>query len=235
LRIKRIIQLTGILLLLACGFCGCIRNQNAGKVSEGVIEYHVGYLQPDTPSGMSTSFLPRKMTMKFRKNIAVNSITGFLGMFELVNYADARKMTNTTYLKAGENKFSYTSNVSDPLCCFDPYDKMTIEMIADSFKTIAGYRCMKAIAHFPGTGNEDFDIYYTQDIAIHKPNMNNPFKDIDGVLMEFNLRISHIDMHITAMDVQARPVNSEEIAFARNGFKEISKKSMDTILLSLLK
>jgi GLPGLI family protein len=235
LKIKQVIPITFILVLALYGQFGCLRKQDAIRVSEGVIEYRVEYLQSDTPSGLSTSFMPRKMIMKFRKNLALNSITGFMGMFELLNYADARKMTNTTFLRAGENKFSYTSKSTDPLCCFDPYNNMVIEFVADSFKMIAGYRCMKAIARFPDSKYNEFNIYYTRDIHLQRPNMNNPFESIDGVLMEFNLRISNLDMHLTAMDVQAREVAANELKISSKGYKEISRKSMDTILYSLLK
>ena len=114
-----------ILIISAAFVTNCSEQSHSGQLSEGIIDYKVEYLI-DSAKALATQMLPKTMTLKFRYNLSVNRISGFFGFFEIANYADAKKGTNSTCLKILDNKYSYSSKKEDPLCCFDPFDDMII-------------------------------------------------------------------------------------------------------------
>jgi GLPGLI family protein len=210
----------------------CSEQGHKSQLSEGTLEYKVEY-ESDSSAALTMQMFPKSMTLKFKNYLSVNRITGFLGLFELANYANARKGTNSTCLKIMDNKYSYSSSESEPLCCYDPFDGMNIVFHEGETKEIAGYTCQHAIAHFENKNHKDFDVYFTNEINVKSPNSNNPFHDIRGVLMQFSLKMKSLNMVITANSVKAGSFKSSEFEKPK-GFKAISKNKMEEYLYTLL-
>ena len=230
---KQLIQFLRLIPLLFVLFVmSCSEGSHTGQLSEGIIEYKVEYVS-DSAIALATQMLPKTMTLKFKRHLSVNRIAGFFGFFEIANYADARKGTNSTCLKILDNKYSYSSKENDPLCCFDPFDGMSIVFHDGETKQIAGYKCLRATAHFENNNHKDFDIYYTQDIDVKSPNTNNPFHDIHGVLMQFSLKMRNLNMVITADAVKSGDFKSSEFDLPK-GYKPISKQKMEEYLFTML-
>jgi hypothetical protein len=227
-----ILYLRPILPLCAVFIMSCSEQSHTGQLSEGIIEYKVEYVS-DSATALATQMLPKSMTLKFKHNLSVNRISGFFGFFEIANYADAKKGTNSTCLKILDNKYSYSSKEEEPLCCFDPFDGMIIVFHEGESRQIAGYKCLRATAHFEKNTHKDFDIYYTQDINVKSPNTNNPFHDIHGVLMHFSLKMRNLNMVITADAVKQGNFKSAEFEMPK-GYKSISKQKMEEYLYTML-
>jgi GLPGLI family protein len=227
-----ILYLRPVLLLFAVFTMSCSEQSHSGHLSEGIIEYKVEYIS-DSAKALVTQMLPKTMTLKFKNNLSVNRIAGFFGFFEIANYANARKGTNSTCLKIIDNKYSYSSKEDEPLCCFDPFDGMTIVFHEGESRQIAGYNCNRATAHFEKNNHKDFDIYYTNEINVKSPNSNNPFRDIHGVLMQFSLKMRNLNMEITADAVKPGTFKSSEFEMPK-GYKAISKQKMEEYLFTML-
>ncbi len=210
----------------------CSEQGHKGQLSEGLVEYKVEY-ESDSATALRTQMFPKTMTLKFKNHLSVNRISGFFGFFEIANYGNARKGTNSTCLKIMDNKYSYTSTADQPLCCYDPFDGMTVLFRDTVSKEIAGYRCLLAIAHFEKNNHKDFDIYYTKDINLKSPNSNNPFHDIPGVLMQFSLKMKTLNMVITAESVKSGSFKSSEFEMPK-GYKAINKEKMEAYLFTML-
>lgn len=227
----RAIYLLAVCAALSMFYGGCRLHSGKPAITEGIIQYRIDY-KADS-SGVPTQLLPRNMTLTFKDNLSMNRITGFMGLFEFTNYTDARKKVNTTCLKFFDNRYSYTSQENEPLCCFDPFRDMEVQKVNGETKTIAGYPCMKAVARFAGHPEQNFDIYYTEDIKVKSPNLNNPFHDIEGVLMDFTVKINKIKMHITATAV--KPMDIPRKTFEPKGtYMPISKQKLEEYLFQLM-
>ncbi len=210
---------------------GCKLHSGKPAITEGIIQYKIEY-KADS-SDIPTQLLPKIMTLTFKNYLSMNRITGFMGLFEFTNYTDANKKVNTTCLKFFDNKYSYTSQENEPLCCFDPFRDMNVQKIEGETKVIAGYPCLKAIARFAGHPEQDFDIYYTEDIRVKSPNLNNPFHDIEGVLMDFTVKMNKVRMHITATAV--KPMDISRKTFKLSGaYMPISKQKLEEYLYQLM-
>jgi GLPGLI family protein len=111
-------------------------------------------------------------------------------------------------------------------------DGMDIEFTRQT-KEILGLDCKKAIARFPDGSIESFDIWYTEEIHLDKPNGNSPFQKIPGVLLEFNTIMGNAHMHMVAKNWDVKRIPAKIFDLPKN-YTEVSKLEMETILNALL-
>jgi hypothetical protein len=220
-----------ICLILAVVAVSCGKMHPPGQRAQGVITYKVTYLRNDLKN-ISTSLLPKAMIQKYRNHMSLNSIEGFFGTFTLSNISNNKKRTNTTQLKVMGKGYSYTGESGDYGCCFDPFNGMIISF-AEGKKTIAGCECSLALATFPGVNQDTFLIWYTQDLGIEKPNINNPFSQIDGVLLEFNLHLKSLKLRLEADKIEHPNIPWSDFDTPPE-YKPCSRQKMEEILNALL-
>jgi hypothetical protein len=234
-RTKVIIDLVGVkirnLLFLAILLTSCGKFNPQGQKSQGIITYKVTYLQSDLKN-ISPSLLPKIMTQKYRQHMSVNSIEGFIGAFTLSNISDAKKRTNTTVLRVMGKGYTYSGPSGDYGCCFDPFTGMVITY-QEGRKKIAGCDCEKAIATFPNIKPDTFEIWYTKDLGVEVPNINNPFSEIDGVLLEFNMHLKKLSLRLEAEKIEHVSVPWSDFKVPE-GYRACTKQRMEDILNALL-
>jgi GLPGLI family protein len=172
------------------------------------------------------------MTMEFRDNMVKNSIQGGMGFFNLVNLSDLNNYRFITYLKFIDKRYIFEGERNAPPCCFGLMDGMNIEFTKHK-KEIIGFECKKAIASFPGSGIESFDIWYTEELQLEKPNGKTPYQKIPGVLLEFNTIMGNANMHMVANRFDAARIPARIFDLPKN-YKRVSKEEMETILNALL-
>lgn len=222
----RILQLVSIFVILLTS-CDSF---DFSDQPQGEINYEVIYLS--NKSGMPTNLLPKKVSLKFRANKSITSITGFMGMFSLCNISDFRKHTNTMMLKVMDSKYFYPGEKYAAPFFFDGLSDMNITPTNDT-KLLAGFICKKAIVTFTKASQAPFEVFYTDQIKIKNANKASPFKSIDGVLMQFNIRISNIEMKLIANRYKSEPV-SEDIFVIPKDYKRVSREKLSGILEKLL-
>ena len=216
-----IISVTFLLFLTNCS--------NIGKNEEGLIEYDIVYLSNQT--SVPTYLLPKTLKLKFKGYRNITSIEGFMGQFSITNIADNKDKTNTTLLKIIENKFVSTEKNIYP-CFFDGLQGLKIKITSDK-KVLAGLECQKAIGYLPSATISKFDIYFTKNIKISNPNKINPYKDIDGVLMQFNIRLQNIEMQLVARKHTKTSIPESDFSVPEH-FKKIGNKKLTELVGQLL-
>lgn len=171
--------------------------------------------------------------MEFRNDATITEIDGIFGYFNISNVTNARKSMNLTYLKVMNRKFYFEGGKDDIAPGFQKMTDLKIEYIEGGEKEICGYNCKKALISMPGFGNEPIPVYYTNEIDIRNPNTATPYKDMDGVLLEFYLTLSNLKMKLVAENVYIKPVTDKK--FERQpDYLRISKPTMERILDSLM-
>ncbi|MFP4060409.1 MAG: hypothetical protein ACLFUC_08005 [Bacteroidales bacterium] len=224
---RSILVIAGIIwIILSCG-----KKEGIKDSKEGVIEYKITYIQSNLES-FPPNLLPKTMIMKYKNHMSSNTIEGFMGFFQICNISDTKKKTNTTLLKVLDNKYLYEGKRSEPGCCFHNYENMSI-IPTEERKIIAGINCKKALAVFPGNESENFEIYYCDSFNVENPNIINPFQEIDGVLMQFNLNISSIKMNLMAEKVTFGDVPQKEFSIPK-GYTPINREKMEEVVFMLL-
>jgi hypothetical protein len=103
----------------------------------------------------------------------------------------------------------------------------------DSLKrNIIGFDCNHAIVTVPHK-NVSFDVFFASGFGIDNPNEGTPFEEIPGVLLEFQLEMNGIPMHIEANQLQEVKISKKTFQIPE-GYKQVDKKVVDDLIGSLL-
>ncbi len=225
LNISRILSLLVLIIFIN----SCSSPFEKDGIKEGVIEYEITYLENEM-TNFAVSFLPRTMYMKFRNNMSISTIEGFMGVFFVKNITDLRKMQNTTLLKALNNEFFYLGERKEQPCCIGEFGELEFKITEDTLR-ICDFLCKKAIAKLPD--GSSFEVYFTEEIGLKNPNALTPFEPIDGVLMKFQMKLNSVRMDINAKKFYEKKVPVEEFEIPP-GFKRISKEKMEEVVNELM-
>ena len=227
LRIKHLCYAFLLTLLLI----GCKKHEPAGIYDKGRIEYKITYLENNS-NQISPNLLPKKMKLEFNQDYSINVIEGFMGVFKLNNITYFRHKRCSTLLEVLNKNYVYLGKRGEEMCCFEDMDGLIIEGTNET-RTIAGLDCNKVIARL-GENGESFEVYYTKDIKLEDPNMTNPYKKIDGVLVEFQLSLSGLKMKFTAEKFESQINNSiKKPSFPKNS-NEVTRDQMSQIITRLV-
>jgi hypothetical protein len=212
------------IFLFSCG------SENVKDMPQGIVEYSVTYIS--NKSSIPTNLLPKKATLKFKGNKSITSIEGFMGMFCFSNICDFKKYTNTMILKVMDNKYYYPGSKYEPPFFFDALTEINLEFKNET-KTIAGFFCKKAIVSYKNNSRAPFEIYYTNQLKIKNPNKSNPFDQVDGLLVEFNIVLNNIEMHLIANKYKNENISDELFKIPKE-YRKVSKQKISGILSKLL-
>ena len=224
----RLLYTTPVFFLL---LFSCDSNIFTGKLDEGVITYEITYME-DPKENPIIGLLPTSMTVKFKDNNTIQKIEGWMSVFTMAGIAKRKEDLNAAYIKIMGKKMYYETTLDGPSFGFD--EMPGIELIeTEETKEIAGYTCKKVTVSFPESSGGTFDIYYTNDIKIDQPNLHNPFREIDGVLMEYQMIFLSIHMILESSKVQDTEINDQVFESPRD-FNEVPREEMQDCLNSLL-
>ena len=220
-----------ILGLNAITGCGSSTEKTAvTKISEGKIVYSLSYPQFEDDN-IFTSMFPSEMTFKFKDNNTRNELKTKMAIFSTSLLAN-NKDKKVTHLVKIANKYSGLEMDSKEI--MEEYgrkpDGMNISP-TDETKIIAGYTCNHALVSFDSDSSKNFDIYYTNEIAITDPNWCTPFHEIKGVLMEAKVNKFNIDMHMIATEVVSEEYPAEDFQIT-NEYQPITVAEMADIFQS---
>lgn len=211
-------------------FASCKKEADYGIHENGRIEYRITYLN-SAEGNFDPALLPKKMTLEFNQDFCTNTIDGFMGMFKLGNVTNFGSKKSNTHLKVLDKSYLYKGDRNEMMCCFDNMEGMQI-INDSSSKSIAGLNSQKAKITLPN--GENFDIYYTQDIKLYKPNIANPYKSVDGVLTDFILTMGPYKMRFIAQKFDPAKHPKESKRFPKNT-QEVSRDEMVLVLNRLMK
>jgi hypothetical protein len=205
----------------------CNKLQQKNRIKEGFIEYNIEYLN-DTLNSFMIGLLPQKLIIKFKDNNTLNKIEGFLGIVSFTHIQNYKEKKNITLVKVLNKKYKYVEKNNDSSIFFEELPGMNITL-QDEVKEICGFHAQKAKVTVPDTHMKPFFIYYTNDICINNVNSQTPYKSIDGVLLEFQVKFYDLDMKLTATKVQEAEISSEDFNVPA-GYQNINKQTMIEVI-----
>lgn len=219
-----------VVILFSFISTSCRKTSEQSAIVSGRIDYKITYLNPDIDK-KTASLLPTRMKLLFNEKHASNNIEGFMGVYKINAFTNFYTRKCSTILKVFEKHYIFKGGRDEQMCCFDTMDGMEIEYTKDT-KKIAGFNCKRCIITLPGT-SETFDIYYTDEIKLKHPNSTNPYKEIKGVLMEFELKLLYLNMHFIAEKYEPLQKNNLTIKTPEN-IKNVTREQMTQILSRLM-
>ncbi len=196
---------------------------------EGSIVFDITYLDDERENPL-ISLLPTQMTLKFKNNNTISFIEGFFGVFKLSYITNNEMGKNFTLLRLMDKKYIYESDTTGPLFGYEKMKNIEVRKSTKK-KIIAGYECFEGEMKCPQISDSVIKFYYTYGIDIENPNVCNPFKKIDGVLLEFQVNLNNINMRFVAKNVKIEEVSESEFEIPK-GYKTITIQEMQKIMES---
>ncbi len=223
-----IIFVSLMFLLSAVGIFSC--NLGEKSVEEGEILYKITY-----PAGFEDKWMerlmPKEMNFYFNTDYVKTEMIFGLGMIQINYLADNQNKTLNELLKFMKKKsvaYRDSASINDFL---KTLPKHNIQFLPDTL-TIAGFLCKKAIVQVEDSVPYTFDCWYTNQIKINRPNWCTPFKEIDGVLMQYQVKRFNILMEFKAQNVEMLKQEQEVFVVPEN-YISITPEEMQRSLAEL--
>lgn len=213
-------------LLLATGSC------SGPGVNEGVLVYDIAYVDAEKASRPVIDLLPTEMRQLFKDKSSKSMIEGFMGMFLTAYISNAKDKTNSLIFKVMAEKHYCQSTFGEASLGFDAADSLRIEYSEEEVE-ISGLKAKKARVFSNDSSFTDFEILYTKDINIVNPNWNNPFHEIDGVLLQYKVKMKGITMSIKLREILKQEVDAAEFVVPE-GFVKVSSDSLNNIVENIM-
>jgi hypothetical protein len=215
------------LALLA--ICSC--RENGGRnIDQGEIHFNIVYIK--TEGTLPNDLKPKTLIVSFNKNKILFEITIPIANQGIINIVNPETNIYDTYINMLGVRYFYKGQEGEIQPGFSSMEGVEIRK-TDKTRTICGYTCNNAEATFPSDRGKVYELWYTNDIKVRNSNSNNPFKDIEGVLMSF-----YYIMGGTELQFEAETVYKKEIpdkAFERRPkFRPVSKNDLDKIITDMV-
>jgi hypothetical protein len=219
--------LLGIVIFIT----SCRKFTDEKYISEGIIEYKIEYPYAEENS-LLVGLLPDKLQIKFKDDKVALDMTGGMGMFRIILISNPETETATQLVKLLNKKFALELSKDEVDKLFkNQFEIKNIEFIKGEDTVIASYNCKKAIVHC-SIPNRSYTIYYTNEFDINNPNWATPYKEINGIMMDYPIKMYNIEMHLTNPVVIKEEVDDSLFILPKD-YKIISKEEMDNLLLNI--
>lgn len=216
-RTKHLPPLVFIIITL---FIGCKDVNNKMELDAGSIEYKITFLE----DAQEQFLMSNRLNLYFKQNNTSIVLKGFMNMFEFKYLTLLEKDKNYSILRVVDKTYVFEQGCGTPAYGYEEMGKLKIEQTNET-KIICGYECKKAIVI---DNNNTFPVYYTNEIQVSEPNINNPFKKIDGVLLEFQVNLNNIKMKFTAINVDKSSPDDSKFKLP-DKYRKVKKQQIDSI------
>lgn len=206
-------------------FSSC--NKFGGKdLDQGEIHYDVSYQGRVTH--MPKELMPKNLIVSFKDDKIVYELISPFGNSGIINLANPSEDIYDTYLSLFTLKYFYPAKPGE---IYPGFEAMNGIKIRKTLKTsvICGFNCKHAEVTFPSDRSKVYNIWYTEDIPVSKPNVSTPFYEIDGVLMNFFFFIGTSEFHFEAQNVYKKEIPDKTFE-RKEKFKKVSKRDINKFI-----
>lgn len=219
-----------IVILVLIGSCLSCKQREKGYISEGKIEYKISYLENNLDN-IATNLLPKKMLLSFNDRFCLTEIEGFMGVFSISLISDLKKNKDVTLVKFFDSKYVHYGEKNEHSCIFDHVNIASLTF-NETHKDKLGFSANTAEIKEKGQ-TKPYEILFTNEIGAINPNSNNPFAEIEGVLLHFELQLNQLRMSLDATEIDSKEI-SEELFSIPEDYKVVSRENMCLLLDKIL-
>ncbi len=191
------------------------------KDFKGVVTYKVT-LEGSQVNDQMKAMMPKTMTLTIKGNKAkVEMITG---MGKTVSITDGDTKTTIALLDMMGQKIAIKTTAEEIQKEINQAGDVKVEVTSET-KEICGYTCKKAIIRVEKE-EQEIIAYYTEELGNSSLNFDNPqFKDINGVMLDYEMPNPQFTMHLTAISVEKKNVEDSEFQIPE-GYQIKTKEEM---------
>lgn len=214
-------------LLLIAVLAIAIAGTASAKDFKGIIIYKISYPGSELDA-QTKAMLPKMLTYKIKGNLAKTEMEmGGMGRQMQIINGDEKVVYTLIDMMGKKISFKMTEEEINKELENEP--NVTVDYF-DETKEIAGYECKKAVINMDNDGTKSsFIVYYTDELGGQSLNFdNNMFREIDGVLMEFEIIEGNMKMKMEAVSVKKENVPDSEFVVP-DDFEEMTKEEMQNM------
>lgn len=198
--------------------------QTFAKEFKGVVTYTITIEGSGVTDEMK-AMMPKTMTMTIKGNKAKMEM--IMSMGKTITISDGDSKSTISLMDMMGQKIAIHSTPEEIMKDLTDAPAVAVELTSET-KDILGYSCKKAII----TSVEDdleMTVYYTEELGTKELNFDNPqFKDINGLMMEFEMPNEMFSMHFTAVSVEKKNVEDSEFTIPE-GYTVKTKEEMKSM------
>ena len=216
------------LILVSLLFYSCRRNVKLPETMEAhYMKYHISYLE-NMAGDVPTRILPARMDSWYTDYFVVTRINGFFNQFSLIQIADLRNKRVSTLLNLFGNKVYTRGGKGElPAGIIAPLE-MHIKNTGEQ-SVIGGLNSEQVQID---TGDETYNMYYTRDFSVRRPNLSTPYRTINYPLSDFRIQLSYLKMHLTCTEYDFRIIETEMFTVP-DEYRLVTRPVMEEIINSL--
>lgn len=212
------------LLLASCKGDSKYRNMR-----EGEIYYNIKYVS--NPSSLSSDLLPKELVIAFRNDLISTRLKTPIGNSGVTTVVNPKENIYDTYLNILAFKYYFPGNYRDMQPGFGSMEGITVHDTGRK-TLICGFNCRQARVEMPDKKASRY-IWYTTEIKAENPNRMTPYREVDGVLMDFFYIIGDAELQFTADEVLAKQIHDKEFQ-RKNNYRKVSAKYLDTLIMKMI-
>ena len=203
-------------------FISC-REKGGKNISQGEIHYNIEY--GGTMGGVPKEVLPKTLVVYFKKDKILFEMVSPFGNSGIINLSNPEEGIFDTYFSLFTIKYYYAAEQGELFPGFEGMEGMEL-IKTDKEAQICGFNCKNAEVSFPSDRSKVISIWYTDEIDVKNSNVATPFKDIDGVLMDFFFYLGPTEVHFTAENVYSKDISDDTFA-RKDNFKRVTREELN--------
>lgn len=195
------------------------------KDFKGVISYKISYEGADLNEQM-LSFLPKTMMSYFKDEMSRSDL--IMGMGKTIKIKNGEEKSVITLLDMMGQKVGYKMSYEELMEEMEDGSETEVE-IRDETKEIMGYACRRAVIKIKSPEGETtrMNAWFTDELGTNTNHFDTPeFKDIEGILLEFEMQAPQFTMVFTAVSIDKKKVPSSEFEIPE-GFEIKTKEEVE--------
>jgi hypothetical protein len=182
----------------------CESVQKLGKGLEGKIVYDLTF--PYEEQSVLMDLYPTEMVFHFKDELMHSEIRSSYDILTTDLIIDHDDKTFIQMLKNMSKRVAMKLGEDETIAWYQRYPKYSFEQTGETIN-IAGYVCVKTIAKADADSLPAIELYHTKGLGIETSNWWNPFSQIDGFLLGYD-----VEQYGMCMRLRAREVSFEKIA-----------------------
>ncbi len=206
---------------LAITFLALFSFQAGAKEFKGVITYKITVEGSDVTDEMK-AMMPKTMIMSISGNKSRSEMV--MSMGKTISISDADNKSAITLMDMMGQKIAIKMTQDEIMKEIGDAPETKVEVTSET-KEIAGYKCKKAIITIPSE-DQEMIVYFTEELGTGAINFDNPqFKDINGVMLEFEIPNQGFTMKLEAVSVEKKNVPESEFTIP-DGYQIKTKEEL---------
>lgn len=187
------------------------------KVSELTLVYDASISTGENQPKLADAFDGATTTVYIRGNMSRSEMSSALASFTTIH--DARTGAAVVLQEISGHKLLIKMTAENWKDKNKRYEGITFKPL-DETKTIAGYKCTKALATMKD--GSSFTVYYTKEIMPENNDYNVQFKNLDGLPLEYEFIQGKLKIKYTVSRINMNPVPASKFDIPKSGYRELT-------------